>query len=89
LSAFALTTAGTSGTLAGVTLLEAPEGGPVPILFDAVTVNVYALPLLRLGTVIGLPKPVAVMPPGFAVTVQPVIWPPAFPGSLKLTDASE
>jgi hypothetical protein len=47
------------------------------------------VPLLRFETVIGLPAPVAVMPPGFAVTVQPVIWSAPFPGSLKLTDASE
>ena len=32
--------AGAPGTVAGVTLLEASEGGPVPILFAAVTVNV-------------------------------------------------
>ena len=45
--------------------------------------------MLRLETVIGLPEPVAVMPPGFEVTVQPVIWSAPFAGSLKLTDASE
>lgn len=31
---------GAPGTAAGVTLLEAPEGGPVPTPFVAVTVNV-------------------------------------------------
>jgi hypothetical protein len=41
LSAFAFTITGASGTvMAGVTLLDAAEGGPVPILFAAVTVNV-------------------------------------------------
>jgi len=35
----------------GATLLEAAEGGPVPTLFVAVTVNVYVLPFVRFGTV--------------------------------------
>jgi hypothetical protein len=35
----------------------------------AVTVNVYAVPFVSPGTVIGLAEPVAVSPPGEAVTV--------------------
>ena len=45
--------------------------------------------MVRLDTIIGLPTPVAVIPPGFDVTVQPVIRPPPFDGSLKLTVARE
>jgi hypothetical protein len=33
-----------------VTLLEATDAGPGPALLLAVTVNVYAVPLLRPGT---------------------------------------
>jgi hypothetical protein len=36
----ALTPVGAPGTVAGVTGLEAPEGGPVPAVFVAVTVKV-------------------------------------------------
>lgn len=46
----------------GIALLEALEGGPVPILFVAVTVNVQAVPLVRPFTVIGLDRPEAVCP---------------------------
>jgi hypothetical protein len=35
----------------------------------AVTVNVYAVPLVRPVTVMGEAEPVAVMPPGLEVTV--------------------
>ena len=41
----------------------------LPALLCAVTVNVYAVPLFRPPTVIGLPAPVVVMPPGLAMTV--------------------
>ena len=78
LPAFAATIVGASGTVAGVKLLEALEGGLVPTLFVAVTVNVYAVPLVRPDTSMGLPAPVLVTPPGFEVTVQLVIWPPPF-----------
>jgi hypothetical protein len=43
--------------------------GPVPAELVAVTVNVYAVPLARPVTVIGLPAPAAVSPPGDDVTV--------------------
>ena len=73
---------------AGVTAAEAPEAVPVPTLFVAVTVNVYAVPLVRPVTVIGEEGPVAVRPPGEAVTVYPVIGePPVFVGAVKLTVA--
>ncbi len=35
---------GAPGTVAGVTLFDAAEAGPVPSAFVAVTVNVYAVP---------------------------------------------
>ena len=54
---------------AGVTALEAEEAALSPALFVAFTVKVYAVPLVRPVTVIGLAEPVAVMPPGEAVTV--------------------
>lgn len=61
---------GASGTVAGVTLLEGAEGSPTPTAFVAVTVNRYATPFVRPVTVIGLSVvPVAVMEPGFDVTV--------------------
>ena len=49
---------------AGTTALDGVEAGPVPAAFDAVTVNVYAVPFARPPTVIGLFVPVAVVPPG-------------------------
>ncbi|WP_211209726.1 hypothetical protein, partial [Uliginosibacterium gangwonense] len=42
----------------GVTLFEAAEAEPVPALFVAVTVKVYAVPLVSPVTVIGLVPPV-------------------------------
>ena len=47
---------------AGVTLLDAAEAGLVPTLLVAVTVNVYAVPLVR-------PVTVAAGVAGFPVTV--------------------
>jgi hypothetical protein len=52
-----------------VTLLLAAEGAPIPELFVAVTVNVYAVPLVNPVTVIGLLAPLAVIFPGLLVTV--------------------
>ena len=43
--------------------------GPVPAAFVAVTAKVYWTPFVRPVTVIGEPVPVAVAPPGLAVTV--------------------
>ena len=53
----------------GVTAFDGADAALLPALLCAVTVNVYAVPLARPPTVIGLPAPVAVMPPGLAVTV--------------------
>jgi len=77
---------GAPGTVLGVTELEAPEAALVPPALVATTVKVYAVPLASPVTVIGLLVPVAVFPPGLAVTVYPVIAaPPLFAGALKAT----
>ena len=61
---------GTPGAVvAGVTAAEALEAVPVPTLFVAVTVKVYAVPLVSPVTVIGEDVPVAVKLPGEEVTV--------------------
>ena len=73
---------------AGVTADDALEAVPVPTELVAVTVKVYAVPLVRPVTVIGDEAPVAVRPSGEEVTVYPVIAdPPVFVGAVKLTVA--
>jgi hypothetical protein len=62
----------------GVTALDGAEAAPVPTAFVALTVNVYAVPFVRPATVMGLPDPVPVWPPGLAVTVYEVIAEPPF-----------
>jgi hypothetical protein len=47
----------------------AADAGPVPAAFVAVTVNVYAVPLVNPDTVTGLPAPDPITPPGLEVTV--------------------
>jgi hypothetical protein len=76
----------TAGSTAGTTA-EALLAGPVPTALVAVAVNVYAVPLLSPVTTRGLLDPVAVAPPGEAVTVYPVMAaPPVLDGAVKLTD---
>ena len=53
----------------GDTELLAADAEPVPAELAAVTVNVYAVPLVKPVTVMGLEEPVLVMPPGLEVTV--------------------
>lgn len=57
------------GAAATVTEFEGVEDGPVPAELVAVMVKVYDVPLVRPVMVMGEPEPVAVMPPGFEVTV--------------------
>jgi hypothetical protein len=52
-----------------VTLFDAVDAVPVPALLVALTVNVYAVPLVSPVTVIGLDDPVPERPPGAEVTV--------------------
>ena len=64
------------------------EALPVPTLLVAVTVNVYAVPLVRPVTTMGLDEPEAVSPPELEVTVYEVIdAPPVDAGTSKATDA--
>ena len=73
----------------GVTGFDGADDGPVPTEFVAVTVNVYATPLVSPETMTGLPEPLPVWPPGDAVTVYELIAAPPFePGAVKLTVAS-
>ena len=83
-----LTAVGAPGAVAGVTADEVLEALPLPALLVAVTVKVYAEPLVRPVTVIGDEEPVAVKPLGEEVTVYPVIAdPPVLVGAVKLTVA--
>jgi hypothetical protein len=52
-----------------VTEFDGADAGPVPAVFVAVTVKVYAVPLVSPVTVIGLAVPLAEMPAGLEVTV--------------------
>jgi hypothetical protein len=84
----AATAVGAPGGPEGVTALDGADGGPVPNAFAAVTVKEYATPFVRPVTVIGLAAPVAVSPPGDAVTVYSVIGDPPFDaGAAKLAVA--
>ena len=67
--ATAVTCSGALGGAVGVTGAEADEETDVPIAFVAVTVNVYAWPIVRPVNVAGLLVTVFVSPPGLAVTV--------------------
>jgi hypothetical protein len=51
LPAVAVPIIGAPGTVAGVTEFDAAEAAPVPAMFVAVTVNVYAVPLVNPVTV--------------------------------------
>src|SRR4051812_25343065 len=66
------TLVGGSGTVRGVTASDCSDGALVPSAFVAVTEKRYACPFVRPGTVIGLYFPVAVAPPGDAVTLYDV-----------------
>jgi hypothetical protein len=83
----ALTPVGAPGAPT-TTALETADGGPVPSVFVAVTVNVYEVPFVNPVTVSGLADPNAISPPGDAVTVYVLIArPPSEDGGLKLTVA--
>jgi hypothetical protein len=73
---------------AGNTRVEDNEPPPVPTEFVAATRNRYPTPFVSPLIVIGLEAPVAVPPPGNAVTVYEVIGLPPFEaGGEKLTVA--
>jgi hypothetical protein len=75
---------GAAGTVDGMTCAEATDGWPVPLTFNAFTVNVYACPFVSPVTVSGLETPVFVIPPGLEVTMYDVIGePPLLAGGLN------
>jgi hypothetical protein len=79
---------GAPGIVAGVTLFEAADAGPVPTPFVAVTVNAYAVPLASPVTVMVVQGAahVAVNEPGDDVAVYEVIAePPLLAGAVKAT----
>lgn len=55
------TPVGAPGTVAGVTAFEAVDAGPEPLMFLAVTVKVYAVPLVSPVTVADVVVPFAVV----------------------------
>lgn len=70
----------------GVTLFDAAEGAPVPTVLVAVTVKVYAVPLVNPVTVHGDAAQVPVMPLGILVAVYEVMaLPPLLVGGVKVT----
>ena len=72
LPAVAVTAVGASGTAPGVTLFDGADGGPVPIALVAVTVNVYAVPLVSpviTWLVVVLPAFASTPPGGVDTTV--------------------
>ena len=72
----------------GVAEFDAADAEPVPAELVAVTVNVYATPLVSPVTVTGLLAPVPVSPPGFDVTVYPVMLaPPLDTGAVNVMPA--
>jgi hypothetical protein len=73
---------------AGVTALDGDDAALVPALLVAVTVKVYAWPLVSPVTTIGLPLLLAVRLPGDEVTVYDVIAAPPFDtGGVKVITA--
>ena len=71
--ATAPTPVGAPGVVAGVTLFDAADAGPVPTALVAFTVNVYAVPFDSPENTVEVTFPtVLVAPPGDAVTVYPV-----------------
>jgi len=67
--AVAVPIVGAPGTVAGVTLLEAADAAPVPTPLVAVTVKVYAVPLVSPFTARGLLAPLPMKLPGLDVIV--------------------
>ncbi|HEY0871507.1 MAG TPA: hypothetical protein VGD55_14005 [Acidothermaceae bacterium] len=85
--AVAATPVGADGDVLGVTALLGADATPVPMPFIAVTVKVYAVPLVSPDTVIGELVPVAVKFPGADVTVYPLIGDPLAFGATNDTAA--
>ena len=87
-AATAETPVGASGTVAGVTAVEAEEGKESPREFIAITVNVVAVPLVRLLTLAVRTFPTVTAVPVEGITLYPVIAEPPFEaGAVQLTVA--
>ena len=69
----ALTLVGLPGTVIGVTGEDATDASEFPILFTAITVNVYVDPLVRPVIVADAPEDVVVTLPGVVVIIYDVI----------------
>ncbi len=84
----AATPVGAPGTDRGVTGAEGAEAGPVPAMFVAVTVKVYACPFTSPVTAqVRAPVVVQVFPPSDEVAVYPVIGlPPLLAGASQETE---
>lgn len=79
---------GAPGTVAGATGSDGVDAAPVPKPLVAVTVKVYAIPLVKPVTAIGLDVPVVVgcaVVPTYGVTVYLMIGLPPSEGAAKLT----
>ena len=89
LPAVAVTAVGAPGTVNGVTVALAVDATEDPAALVAVTVNVYAVPLVSPVTVADVAMIVVTRaPPGYAVTVYPVIAkPPSLAGGVHDTTA--
>jgi hypothetical protein len=87
LPAVAVPIVGAPGVVAGVTLLDADEAGPVPAAFVAVTVKVYAVPFVRPVTVHGEVAQVPVCPPEDVAVYEMIAEPPLLAGGVKVTAA--
>src|SRR6266567_1439843 len=89
LPAVAVTAVGAPGVVMGMTAAEAAEVTPVPSALVAMTVNVYAVPLVNPVTVAvaaaGLPVTVALAPPGEAVATYLVMVEPPLGAAVQLT----
>jgi hypothetical protein len=87
----ALTAVGDAGELSGVTLLDAEDVVPVPWPFVAVTVKVYAVPLVRPCTVQLVSAPLLVMhvwPPEEVTVYLVIVAPPLLAGAVQETVTS-
>ena len=84
----AATPVGAPGGPDGVTAFDGADAGPVPDPLVALTVNVYAVPIVRPVAVHGDPTQAILAPPGDAVTVYPVTGaPPVDVGAVNVTVA--
>jgi hypothetical protein len=77
---------GVDATGIGVTDADGEDAALVPLVFVAVTVNVYAVLFVKPVTRIGLDAPEPVIESGDDVTVYPLIAAPPFAGATNDTE---